>query len=255
MRFLIFSMSCILLAGCGPAMQKIPVSSNPGGAQVYADGAPACAAPCVVELSKDQDHILTFRLDGYRQTDVPIKRQYQTMQVLRNSAASGINAAGMMGGTAQGGAANALMNMAYQEESGEAYVLTPTTVTVDLAPTSGAAVKKGETSKAQQAVVKGTGAPVMGEDLQQQDASAVAKEVLATGAAVGAAATPSVTAKTGSSHEHTSESVSPSGTYTKKTTSTSTSVKASVNPAGAALGAMELIEQLTKDEGSPEKSE
>jgi hypothetical protein len=236
-------------------MQKIPVSTNPGGAKVYADGAPVCNAPCVVELSRDQDHILTFRLDGYRQTDVPVKRQYQTMQVLRNSAASGINAAGMMNGSPQSGAANALMNMAYQEESGEAYVLTPTTVTVDLAPMSGTATAKNaqKGSKAQQAVVKGTGAPVMGEDLQKQDSSTVAKEVLATGAAVGAAATPSVTAKTGSSHEHTSESVSPSGTYTKKTTSTSTSVKASVNPAGAALGAIELLDSLTKEK-SPEAS-
>ncbi len=259
MRFIILGLLAALLAGCGPAVQNIPVSSNPSGAQVYADGQAVCITPCTVELTKDQDHILTIRKEGYQQADAPIKREYQTMQVLRNSAASGIRSATGVAGSNEAGAANALLNMGYEEESGRAYVLTPTTVTIQLAPTGGAQ-KSDQTSGAQPArsrsTVSGTQPTQMGDDLKGQDASEVTKEVLKTGAAVGAAAAPSVTAKTGGKSSHTSESFSPDGSsYTKKTTSTSTKASVSVNPVGAALGAVELIEKLAGDKDGGESEQ
>jgi len=128
----------LLLAACAPqiAMQTVPVSTDPGDASVLVDGKPTCTAPCQVSLARNQDHILTLKKDGYRQQDVLIKRQYQTNKVLLNALNRGAQSAnffhdGFMGANA------GVMSVNSQEETGEAYVLSPSTVSLRLTPVNG----------------------------------------------------------------------------------------------------------------------
>lgn len=63
----------VLLGGCATT-QKVPVSTDPSGALVYLDGVQVCAAtPCSVEMSTDQNHLLTILLEGYGQKDIPVR--------------------------------------------------------------------------------------------------------------------------------------------------------------------------------------
>lgn len=128
----------VLLSACGPTVltQPVPVSTDPPGAGVAVDGKPACVAPCQVDLARNQDHILTLTKEGYRQQDVLIKRQYQTNKVLLNAINQGAQSAqffksGWMG------ANQGVMSMNSQEETGEAYVLSPSTVSLRLVPVGG----------------------------------------------------------------------------------------------------------------------
>ncbi|MHC1700159.1 MAG: PEGA domain-containing protein [Humidesulfovibrio sp.] len=128
----------LLLCACAPqiAMQTVPVSTDPGGVSVLVDGKPTCTAPCQVSLARNQDHILTLTKDGYRQQDVLIKRQYQTNKVLLNALNRGTQSAnffkdGWMGANAGVSSVNS------QEETGEAYVLTPSAVSLRLVPVGG----------------------------------------------------------------------------------------------------------------------
>ncbi len=128
----------VLLCACAPTVltQPVPVSTDPAGVGVAVDGKAACVAPCQVDLTRNQDHILTLTKEGYRQQDVLIKRQYQTNKVLLNALNQGAQSAqffkdGWMG------ANQGLMSMNSQEETGEAYVLSPSTVSVRLVPVGG----------------------------------------------------------------------------------------------------------------------
>lgn len=70
---LLCCLSLAALCGC-VATQKIPVSTDPGGAAVYLDGAKVCeATPCSVEAKTDQNHLLTIVKEGYRQKDVTLR--------------------------------------------------------------------------------------------------------------------------------------------------------------------------------------
>lgn len=65
--------SLAALCGC-VTTQKIPVSTDPGGAAVFLDGVKVCeATPCGVEAKTDQNHLLTIVKDGYRQKDVTLR--------------------------------------------------------------------------------------------------------------------------------------------------------------------------------------
>ena len=62
----------LLLASCAPkvAMQTVPVSTDPVGAELMVNGKPAGTTPCQVSLERNQDHILTVTKEGYRPQDV-----------------------------------------------------------------------------------------------------------------------------------------------------------------------------------------
>ena len=65
--------AALLLCGC-VTTQKVPVSTDPGGAVVYLDGAQVCAAtPCSVEMTKDENHLLTIVKAEYSQKDIPVR--------------------------------------------------------------------------------------------------------------------------------------------------------------------------------------
>jgi len=128
----------LLLAACAPqiAMQTVPVSTDPGGVSVLVDGKPTCTAPCQVSLARNQDHILTLTRDGYRQQDVLIKRQYQTNKVLLNALNEGVRS-GRFYNDAYMGSYGGVHSINAQEETGEAYVLSPSTVSLRLVPVGG----------------------------------------------------------------------------------------------------------------------
>ncbi len=120
------------LCGC-VATQKIPVSTDPGGALVYLDGSQVCAAtPCSVEIPKDQDHLLTIVKPGYRQRDVPVRRVYDAVGELRGAASKSVRAT-TGGSGADGVLSSTVENMNKRAEDGSAYVLEPRLVVLRLA--------------------------------------------------------------------------------------------------------------------------
>jgi len=133
-RLFISSLALVAALGaCAPATQNIPVSTNPSGAVVYADGKEMCITPCNVELEKTQAHILTLKKDGYRQADVQISQQYDTGSVARDAVQSGVWQKSV-GGNTDAAISNALLTANAKEQDGSAYVLTPSSVVVQLAP-------------------------------------------------------------------------------------------------------------------------
>ena len=120
----------LVLAACGVPKQVIPVSTNPMGATVYADGEKAGTSPCSVKLDKKSDHLLTIVKDGYEQVEVVLERRFKPDKALRDGVISGI----IRGGDVEGVAAETAREVDEQERSGEAYELTPTIVTIKLIP-------------------------------------------------------------------------------------------------------------------------
>lgn len=138
MRLRLAALPLVFLAACAPQVltQPVPVSTDPPGAALYVDGKSACLTPCKPELERNQDHILTLRLDGYRQKDVIIKRQYQSAKVMLNAINDGARQADFFK-DARWGLGGGVQSVNRQEDTGEAYVLTPSAVSVRLVPTAG----------------------------------------------------------------------------------------------------------------------
>ncbi|MGE4422013.1 MAG: PEGA domain-containing protein [Pseudodesulfovibrio sp.] len=262
MKFLypLIFLACIALSACSAATQNIPVSSNPDGAQVLADGQAVGTTPCNVTLEKTQPHILTVKKDGYKQVDVQITRKYDTAGVTRDATQSGLWQSSN-GANTEGAVANALMSVGAEEESGDAYVLSPASVVVRLQSVNAPAQA---TAQADEPVTISADQldPADRKRLEQGQAdnvsttepatlgSAVAEdpakeaEAVLEGAAV-AAPTVGTDKEWGSSHSSTKHESD--GSYTKTTTSTSASVGVHVNPVEAGLEAIKFLEG---DEGS-----
>ncbi|MEF2231783.1 MAG: PEGA domain-containing protein, partial [Pseudodesulfovibrio sp.] len=242
-----------LLAACSAATQNIPVSSNPDGALVLADGKKVCSTPCNVTLEKTQPHILTLKKEGYRQVDVQISRKYDTASVTRDATRAGMWTSSN-GANTQGAVANALMNVSADEQSGDAYVLTPGSVVVRLQPVCAVAQADGQApivlspdqlTPADRARLEGadsadiqTTEPATLGDAVADDPEGTLKEA-ASGAAIAA---PTVGAQKEFKSSHSSESYGSDGSYSKTTTSTSVGVGVHVNPVEAGLGVLNLLE-------------
>lgn len=122
---------CIaLLTACGPPKQSIPISTNPLGATVYADGALACTTPCSISLAKTSEHLITVVKEGYEQQDLTITRQFRPDKALRDAAIGGI----LTGKDPKVIAGEAAKKIDEQERSGEAYVLKPAIIKLILVP-------------------------------------------------------------------------------------------------------------------------
>ena len=130
MRFPLFFLMplALLLAACGPPSQVIPISTNPLGATVYADGDRACTTPCKVRLAKTSEHLLTIVKPGYEQVDLTITRQYRPDKALREAAIQGI----LTGGEPEDILGAAAKEADEQEKSGEAYDLVPSVISITL---------------------------------------------------------------------------------------------------------------------------
>lgn len=225
------------LFGCSAATQNIPVSSTPVGAQVLSDGKEMCVTPCSVELEKTQAHILTLKKQGYQDANVQIARKYDTVKTTRNAVETGMFDTSN-GGNVEGAVANALFNVGADEESGAAYVLSPSSVVVKMVPEGQAGTAQVNPQAPAQAQVQTTEPATMQSAVQEHPEEAA--EALLEGAA---AASPTIgTKKTLSSSHHSSGGFNSDGSYSEHSSSSSTSVGVSVNPAEAGLGLLHLLE-------------
>jgi len=123
-------MCAIVLAACGVPKQKIPISTDPIGATIYADGKKTCTSPCSVSFDKLSDHLITIVKDGYAQEDIVINRRFMPDKAIRDGAISGI----LKGGDSKEMAGKVAREVDEQERTGEAYELIPAIVTVTLTP-------------------------------------------------------------------------------------------------------------------------
>ena len=225
------------LVGCSAVTQNIPVSSNPSGAIVYADGTQTCITPCSVDLETTQAHILTLKKDGYRQADVQISQKYNTGGVTRDAVQSGMSSSSI-GSSIESSIAGALITAEQDEASGRAYTLSPSSVVVTLASEGGAAPTA--TGQAPQATVKTTESATIGSAIEENP-EGVAKDVLKEAAI----AAPTVgTEKEVSHHSHSSTHYNNDGSMTTKSTSSSVKVGVHVNPVKAGIGALEFLEGM-----------
>ncbi|SMF35179.1 PEGA domain-containing protein [Desulfovibrio gilichinskyi] len=126
-----------ILAACGNDLvilkQEIPISTVPMNSTVYVDGNFTCTTPCKLNLTRNFDHILTFYKDGYKQEDVIIKREYQQSKVLASAVSSGIYSTDIsLSQSVFLGVEKGVESIKEQEITGEAYLLTPSAVSLKM---------------------------------------------------------------------------------------------------------------------------
>jgi len=240
MRLAILAASAVLMAGgcSSPVLkQDIPVSTNPMGARIYADGQLVGETPASVALERNRSHILTLVKENYRQEDVVIERRYQKDKSYLKAIESGIDS-GLFFGDAGMGIGAGMMSLSEQEETGEAYVLAPTAVAMTLTPLGMAgrshSVPSGSTDGA--AMER---RPSGSREVPGTDDGNLAREVFRSGA--GAALTRAKPI------EKKVEASSSSRTYikpdgTRVTEKSSTSVGVGIDPAGL----VDVIDTLFK---------
>lgn len=131
--FLPVLLLALLLTACGAPKQSIPISTNPLGAVVFADGIKACTTPCSISLSRTSEHLLTIVKPGFEQVDMTVSRQFRPDKPLRDAALGAI----LSGKDPKEAAAEAAKEVDEQEKSGEAYELVPSMIQVKLEPLAG----------------------------------------------------------------------------------------------------------------------
>jgi len=245
--FVILCLVALLGFGCETPIlrQDIPVSSNPAGAKIYADGRLFGETPGTVSLERTRDHILTIVKENYRQEDFMIRKQYQSDRVLMKAVQSGINS-GLFFKDTRMGVNSGFNSISMQEETGEAYILVPPVVMVNLTPLygqppPGAAIPYQGSSGVQGAPY---GQPPVAYASPPVNQGSLTKDVLKAGIVAGAAAGAAQTKPIEKRWETSSSSRSytkPDGT--KVTEKSGTSVSVGVDPA-AAMGS--LIDILYK---------
>jgi hypothetical protein len=225
----------VLSYGCTPAVlkQSIPVSTNPMGAKIYVNGQIVGQTPGTVSLERNRDHILTLVKENYRQEDVIIRKQYQSEKVFMKAVQSGVNS-GLFFKDAGMALSSGYGSYSMQEETGEAYILIPPAVKLDLTPLPGllkgnsdspSGVSRAGTASTEQTPLAPVSPP--------SDTGLTTKDVLKAGIIAGAA----VGASQAKPIEKKWDTSSSSKTYTKPdgtivTEKSSTSVGVGVNPAG-----------------------
>ena len=135
---MILGLMVLFAGGCARTVlkQDIPVTTNPMGAMIYTNGQLMGATPGTVSLERNRNHILTLIKENYRQEDVIITKQYQKDRVYLKAIQSGVNS-GLFFKNPAMGINSGMDSISAQEETGEAYVLSPPAVKVDLKPLSG----------------------------------------------------------------------------------------------------------------------
>lgn len=234
-KCLILSLCCALFAsGCETTVlrQDIPVSTNPMGARIYANGALVGQTPATVSLERTRNHVLTLVMENYRQADVVITRQYQSDKVLMNAVMSGVNA-GLFFKDKRMGASSGMSSISRQEATGEAYILAPPAVTVALVPLDGEQAYPPGAGRHPADALEGDSMPLSTErNFTTQDAL---KAGVAAGAVVGASQAKPIQ-KTWETSSSTKSYVKPDGTQVTKKSSTKVGVSA--DPVGLAVGVL-----------------
>ncbi|MCE5264763.1 MAG: PEGA domain-containing protein [Deltaproteobacteria bacterium] len=231
-------LALFLASGCSNPIlkQDIPVSTNPMGAKVYANGQPAGVTPTTVSLERNRSHILTLVKESYRQEDVTIERMYQKDKVYLKAIQSGIHS-GLFFKNPAMGVGSSMNSFSAQEESGEAYILSPPAVKVTLTPLGGVVRGDSAPPPAASREASSPDRPAGEAQAPHLDRKDFAREVLKMGA--GAALTQ---VKPIEKRVETSSSsrnyVTPDGTRVQEKSSTSVGV--GINPAGL-VGVLDVL--------------
>jgi hypothetical protein len=232
----LFVLGLILLMGygCGALKQTIPVSTNPVGAKVYANGQYVGDTPTSIGLERNRDHVLTLIKENYQQKDVVIKRVYQREKTLMRAVSDGVDASRFFNDPAMGWS-RGLSSMSAQEHSGEAYVLSPSSVVVSLAPSGGLSLPSGPAGMVNSRDAEGSDGPAV--------APMDAAELARVGAGLAATQIKPIEKKWTSTSSSSSTTMSPDRTtQTTRSSSSSTSVGVGVNP----LGLINVLDSLFK---------
>jgi hypothetical protein len=220
--YLIIGLIAFLGAGCSlPVLkQDIPVSTNPTGAKIYANGQLMGITPGSVALERNRDHIITLMKDNYRQEDVFVKKQYQQSKVLMKAIQSGVNS-GIFFKDSRMAINSGMGSISMQEDTGEAYILVPPAIIVNLSSLYGPPATPAVLTPA-------PGTETTGSTIQARDLLAAG---VVAGAAVGAAQSKPIEKRWDTSSSSRSYTKSDGTQVTEKS---STSVGVSFNPAGMA---------------------
>ena len=221
----------VLASGCSmPVLkQDIPVTTNPAGAKIYANGQPLGVTPATVSLERNRSHILTLLKENYQQEDVVIERLYQKDRAYLKAIQSGLNS-GLFSKNPAMGVNSGMNSLSRQEETGEAYLLAPQAVKVRLTPLGSA----GSASPGGQAAEKGQAGqspppPAGVAEAPPMAKREVVREVLKMGAGAALTQVPPLEKKVETSSSSRSY-VKPDGTRVQE--KSGSSVGFSVNPAG-----------------------
>ena len=215
-----------LLSACSQPVlkQDIPVTTNPMGAKIYTNGQFVGTTPVSVGLERNRDHILTLVKENYRQEDVVVARKYQQEKTYLRAIQSGVSS-GLFFKNAGMGVGSSLSSLSSQENTGEAYTLSPPAVKVTLVPIAGAKVGQPSPQQVNPDVQPGAGV----DDESSLNKKEVGKGLLMIGAAAGLSRVNPL--------EKKKEVSSSSKSYVKSdgtrvTEKSSTSVGIGINPAG-----------------------
>jgi hypothetical protein len=240
---ILIGMAIIVLAltatGCSSPVlrQDIPVSTNPMGAKIYANGQLVGTTPGTVSLERNRSHILTLVKDNYRQEDVTIVNRYQKEKVYLKAVQSGINS-GLFFKSGAMGVQSSMSSLSSQEETGEAFVLSPPAVKVTLMPLAGAATSgPGAGPSGPGAGGASTSQPSIETEAPPMDRRELSRELLKIGAGAAASQTAPIEKKVKTSSSSKSY-VTPDGTRVQEKSSTSVGV--GINPAGL-VGVIDLL--------------
>ncbi len=113
--------------------QSVPITSNPVGATVYADGTRIGLTPCQATLSKDRDHMITVIKDGYAQEVIMVHRTLDQFKTLSKTFSESIDKPIDLENL-QENVKRAQKSYERQEKSGESYTLSPSMIYVILRP-------------------------------------------------------------------------------------------------------------------------
>ncbi len=237
-RYALIVLCLVVLFGGGcetvVLRQDVPVSTNPMGARILADGKPAGQTPGTVSLERNRDHILTLVKENYQQVDIVINRQYQSNKVLMKAVQSGVNT-GLFFKNAGMGMNSGFNSISNQEATGEAYVLVPPSVAVTLIPLQGQAARPGQATPYPAAPPALASVPAPANtDIATKD---LIQAGVIAGAAVGASQTKPIEKKWETSSSSRTYREADGTVVTKKS---STSVSVGVNPAGL-IGVLDTL--------------
>lgn len=219
----------LLASGCSSPVlkQDIPVSTNPMGARIYTNGQPVGTTPNTVSLERNRSHILTLVKENYRQEDVVIERRYQKEKVYLKAIQSGLNA-GLFFKNPSMGVGSSMNSLSSQEDTGEAYILSPSAVKVTLTPLGGAGRSDAAVPPAAEAEAVSADRPT-GEAEVPMDRKEFAREITKMGAGAALTQVKPIEKKVETSSSSKSY-VKPDGTRVQEKSSTSVGV--GFNPAG-----------------------
>ncbi len=217
----------IFAAGCSQPVlrQDVPVTTNPMGAKIYANGQFVGTTPMSVSLERNRNHILTLVKDNYRQEDVAIQKSYQKEKVYLNAISAGVNSS-LFFKDPRMGIGSSMSSISSQEETGAAYVLVPPVVKINLTPTAGNAASVPVQTESMQAAPSEPMAS--SSDDSGMDKAQFARGLAKIGAAAALSQAKPLEKKTETSSSSSSY-VQPDGT--RVTEKSGTSVGVSVNPA------------------------